>query len=146
MRSPLTQSICTSTTKYVYIRPYCFTCDQNTFMPATKDVYRRPSYTLPGANDVYIRPHKVTFYRCLVVRCIFHWQLSYISTPLVIIEIMSNCNTNKQGRIYTSVLQGFSKTLVVDIYIEIHMLQRRELESLLLTLNIFHNLFYCSYC
>ena len=82
---------------------------------------------------------------------------------------MSHCNTNNQGRIYTSILQGFSKTLVAEVYIEIHMLQRKEFACarqaktaeeiasqnkqkgkivtiftfslLLLTLNIFHNLF-----
>ena len=39
---------------------------------------------------------------------------------------MSNCNTNSQGRIYTSTLQGFSKTLVAEVYIEIHKLQTKE--------------------
>ena len=39
---------------------------------------------------------------------------------------MSNCNTNNQGCIYTSILQGFSKTLVAELYIEIHMLQSKE--------------------
>ena len=39
---------------------------------------------------------------------------------------MSNCNTNSQGRIYTSILQGFLKTLVAEVYIEIHILQRKE--------------------
>ena len=39
---------------------------------------------------------------------------------------MSNCNTNSQGRIYTSTLQGFSKTLVAEVYIEIHILQTKE--------------------
>ena len=36
-------------------------------------------------------------------------------------EIMVSCNTNNQGRIYTSILQGLSKTLVAEEYIEIHM-------------------------
>ena len=85
-------------------------------------MYISPSCTLPAANNVYICSHKVTFYRCLVVRCIFLWLLSYIYKVLDIIEIMPNCNTNSQGRIYTSILQGFSKTLVAEVYIEIHML------------------------
>ena len=92
-------------------------------MPATKDVYIRPSCTSPAAIDVYIRPHKVTF---LVVGYIFLWLLSYIYKVLDIIEIMSNGNTNSQGRMYTSILQGFSKTLVAEVYIEIHMLQTKE--------------------
>ena len=97
-------------------------------MPATKDVYIRPSCTSPAANDVYIRPHKVTFYRCLVVGCIFFWLLNYIYKPLGIIEIMSNCDANSQGRIYTSILQGFSKTLVAVVYIDnIHLLQKMSL-------------------
>ena len=95
-------------------------------MPATKDVYISPSCTSPATNDVYIRLHKVTFYRCLVVGCIFLWLLSYIYKPFDIIEIMSNCNTNNQRRIYTSILQGFSKNLVAEVYIEIHMLQTKE--------------------
>ena len=98
-------------------------------MPATKDVYIRPSCTLPPANDVYARPHKVTFYRCLVVGCIFLWLLNYIYKPLEIIEIISNCNTNSQGRIYTSILQSFSKTLVAEVYIEIRMLQQKSLHA-----------------
>ena len=95
-------------------------------MPATKDVYIRPSWTSPAANDVYIRPHKVNFYICLVVRCIFLWLLSYIYKVLDITEIMSNCNTNSQGRIYMSMLQDLLKTLVAEVYIEIHMLQTKE--------------------
>ena len=39
---------------------------------------------------------------------------------------MSNCNTKSQGRIYTSILQGFPKNLVAVVYIEIHMLQTKE--------------------
>ena len=39
---------------------------------------------------------------------------------------MSICNTNSQGRIYTSILQGFPKSLVAEVYIEIHMLQTKE--------------------
>ena len=96
-------------------------------MPATRDVYIRPSCTSPAANDVYIRPNKVTFYRYLVVGCVFLWLLSYIYKPLDIIEIMSNCNTNSQRRMYTSILQGFSKTLVAEVYIEIPMLQTKSL-------------------
>ena len=95
-------------------------------MPATKDVYIRPSCTSPAANDVYIRPHKVTFYRCLVAGCISLWLLSYIYKALDIIEIMSNCNIHSQGRIYSSILQGFSKTLVAEVNIEIYMLQTKE--------------------
>ena len=41
-------------------------------------------------------------------------------------EIMSNCNTYNQGRIYTSILQPFSNTLVAEVYIKIHMLQRKK--------------------
>ena len=41
-------------------------------------------------------------------------------------EIMSNCNTYNQGRIYTSILQAFSNTLVAEVYIKIHMLQRKK--------------------
>ena len=96
-------------------------------MPATKDVYIRPSCTSPAANDVYIRSHKVIFYRCLVVGCVFLWLLSYINKPLVIIEIMSNCNTNSQEGIYAAALQGFSKTLVAGVYIKIHILPKKEL-------------------
>ena len=99
-------------------------------MPASKDVYIRSSCTSPAANDVYIRLHKVTFYRLLLVGCMFLLLLSYIYKPLDIIEIMSNCNTNSQGRIYMSILQGFSKTLVAEVYIEIHMLQTKSLHVL----------------
>ena len=113
---------------YIYVLLH-FACDQNTFMPATRDVYIRPSGTSPAANDVYIRPNKVTFYRYLVVGCVFLWLLSYIYKPLDIIEIMSNCNTNSQRRMYTSILQGFSKTLVAEVYIEIHMLQTKSLHA-----------------
>ena len=95
-------------------------------MPATKDVYVRPSCTTAAANDVYICLQKITFYRCLFVACIFLWVLSYTYKPLDIIEIMSNCNTNSQGRIYMSILQGFSKTLIAEVYIEIHMLQTKD--------------------
>ena len=115
-----------SNQRRIYTFSYCFACDQNIFMPATKDVYIRPSCTSPAANNVYIRPHKVTFYRSLVVGCIFLWLLSYIYKALDIIEITSNCNTNSQGRIYTSILQGFSKTLVAEVYIEIHILQTKD--------------------
>ena len=59
-------------------------------------MYICPSCTLPAAND------------------------------LGIIEIMSNCNTNSQGRIYSPILQDFSKTLVAEVYTEIHMLQTKE--------------------
>ena len=45
---------------------------------------------------------------------------------LDIIEIISNCNTNSQGRIYTSILQDFSKTPAAEVYIEIHVLQTKE--------------------
>ena len=128
MRSAPTHSICTSATKDVYTSSYCFACDQNIFIPATKD-YICPSCTSAAANDVHMRPHKVTFYRCLVVGFIFLWPLDYICKPLDIIEIMSNCNTNSQGRIYTSILQGFSKTLVAEVYIEIHMLQQKSLHA-----------------
>ena len=114
-----------SNQRRIYTFSYCFAGDQNIFMPPTKDVYIRPSCTPPATNDVYIRPHKVIFYRCLVVGYIFLSLLSYIYKALDIIEIMSNCNTNSQGRIYTSILQGFLKTLVAEVCIEIHILQRK---------------------
>ena len=99
-------------------------------MPANNDVYttlqQRSLRTLSEANDVYIRPHKVTFYRCLVFGYIFLWLLSYIYRLLDIIEVISNCNTNNRECIYTSILQCFSKTLVVEVYIEIHMLQTED--------------------
>ena len=90
-------------------------------MPATKDVYIRPSRASPEANCVYIRPHKENLYSCLVGGYTFPY---FTYKPLDIIEIMSNCNNNKQGRIYTSTLQGFSKTLISDVHFEIHILQR----------------------
>ena len=71
-------------------------CNKIIFMPATKGVYIHPSCTSPAANNIYIGPHKVTFYRCFVVGCKFLWLLSYIYKPLDIIEIMSNCNNNNQ--------------------------------------------------
>ena len=101
-----------------HVRPKCFHA-------SSKDVYICPSCTSPATNDVSIRPHKVTFYRCLVVGWIFLWLLSYIYKVLDIIETMSNCNTNSQGRIYMSILQDFSKTLVGEVYIEIHLLQAK---------------------
>ena len=115
-----------SNQRRIHTSSYYFACDQSIFMPATKDVYISPSCTSPAANEVYIRPHKVTSYRYLVVGCIFLWLLSYIWKLLDIIEIMSNCNTNSQGRTYLSTLQGFSKPLVAEIYIEIDMLQAKE--------------------
>ena len=42
------------------------------------------------------------------------------------LSITSNCTINNQGCIYMSILQGFSKTLVDEVYIDIHMLQRQE--------------------
>ena len=76
-----------------------------------------------------LRQQPTTFYRCLVVGCVFLWLLSYIYKPLDIIEIMSNCNTNSQRRIYTSIFQGISKTLVAEVNIEIHMLQTKSLHA-----------------
>ena len=93
-------------------------------MPATEDVYIRPSCTSP-ANDVYISPQKAIFYRCLDIGYIFLWLLSYIYKPLDIIEIMANLNTNNRRLIYTYILQDFSKTLVAEVYIEINMLQKK---------------------
>ena len=84
---------------------------------------------MTAANDVHIRPHKVIFYRCLDVGCVFLWLLNCNYKPLDIIEIMSNCNTNSQGLIYMSILQSFSKTLVAEVYIEIHMLQQMSLHA-----------------
>ena len=39
---------------------------------------------------------------------------------------MSNCTTSNQEHTYMSILQGFSKTLVAEVHIDIHMLQRKE--------------------
>ena len=117
-----------SSQKRIYTTSYCFTCNQHIFMPATKGVYVRPSYTLPAANVVYIRyirPHKVTFHKCLIVWCIFLWLISYICKPLDIIEIISNCNINNQGRIYTSTLQAFPKTLVTEVYWDSYATKKR---------------------
>ena len=95
-----TPSICTSANqRRIYTSSYCFTSDQNIFMPATKDVYIHLSCTSPAASNVYIHPYKVSFYSSLVVGCIFLWLLSYIYKPLDI-EITSNCNTNSQTYIY----------------------------------------------
>ena len=112
--------------RLIYTSYYCFACDQNIFIPATKDVYIHPSSTSPAAKNVNIGPHQVTFYRCLVVAYILPWLLSYIYKPLIIIEIVSNCNNNSQVGSYTSILQGFSKTLVAEVYIEIHIQQTKE--------------------
>ena len=68
---------------------------------------------------------QVTFYRCLVIGCTFLWLLNYIYKSLDTIEIMPNCNTNSQGRIYTSILQGFSKALVAEVYIEFNATNKR---------------------
>ena len=61
----------------IYTSSYWFACHQNIFMPVTKYIFTLPSCTSSAANDVYIRPHKVTCYNFLVVRCIFLWLLSY---------------------------------------------------------------------
>ena len=42
------------------------------------------------------------------------------------LSIMSNCTTSNQGHIHMSILQGFSKTLVAEVHIDIHMLRRKE--------------------
>ena len=59
-----------------------------------------------------------------------HVYMSSCTLPaandLGIIEIMSNCNTNSQEHIYSPILQDFSKTLVAEVYIEIHILQTKE--------------------
>ena len=136
-----------SNQRRIYTYSYCFACDQNIFMPPTMYVCVRPSCTSPIANDIYIRLHKVTFYRCLVVGCVFLWLFSFIY-KLLDMEIMFNCNTNNQGRIYTSILQGVSKILFAEGYVEIHMLQF-HIFTILKTfkiLSIFYNLFYRSYC
>ena len=76
----------------IYTSYYCFACDQNIFMPTTKNVYIHPSSTSPAAKSVNIGPHQVTFYRCLVVAYILPRLLRYIYKPLNIIEIVSNCS------------------------------------------------------
>ena len=100
MRFSRTHSVCTSATKDVYILPLTVSRETKIFSCQLPRTYIRPSCTSPAVNDVYIRPHKVTYFRCLVVGCIFLWLLSYIYKVLDIIEIISNCNTNSQGRIY----------------------------------------------
>ena len=65
-----------SNQRRIYPSSYCFACGQNILMLATKDVHIHPSCTLPAAKGVYKRPHKVNFYRCLVVGCVFLWLLS----------------------------------------------------------------------
>ena len=120
-------SVLAPTRTHSHLRPLTVSCASKIFfISATKEVYILPSCTSLAVNNAYIRPHKVTFYRCLVVGYIFLWLLSYIYKPLDIMEIMSNCNTYNQGRIYTSILQAFSNTLVAEVYIKIHMLQRKK--------------------
>ena len=132
-----------TTAKDVYIRPRCvlpapslsalqqpktYICVLLLFHVRTKyfhasnqgQIYTSFMY-FASSQRRYIRFHKVTFYRCLVVGCIFLWLLSYICKPLDIIEIMSSCNTNNPGHIYSTKLQGFSKTQVAEVYSEIHI-------------------------
>ena len=122
-----------SNQRRIYTSSYSFECDQNIFMlatnnicySATKDVYIRPSCTLPAANDVYIRPHKINIYRFWLLDVYFFgcsvWTFGHLD-----LSIMFNCTKNNQGCIYMSILQGFSKTLVPEVYIVIHMLQRKD--------------------
>ena len=42
-----------------------------------------------------------------------------------IIEIMPNCNANNQGHIYTSILQGFSNTLITEVYSDSYATKKR---------------------
>lgn len=70
-------------------------------------IYIHPSCTSPPANNTYICPHKVTFHRCLVVGCLFLWQLSYIYKPLNIIEMMSNYITNNKVRLCVHITRLF---------------------------------------
>ena len=55
------------------MRPLTVSRETKIFSCQQPRTYIRPSCTSPAANDVYIRPHKVTYFRCLVVGCIFFW-------------------------------------------------------------------------
>ena len=120
-------------TRGVYKRPWCALPAPTICTSATKDIYTR-HLTVSRATKIFLCQQPTTnryvlhvlclqpttyiyvlikyLDRCLVVRFIFLCLLSYIYKPLDIIEIMFNCNTNNQGRIYISISQGFSKILV----------------------------------
>ena len=67
-----------SNQRRIYTSSYRFVCNQNIFMPATKDLYIHPSFTLQAANDIYTQLYKVNFYRCLTVGYIFFFGCSII--------------------------------------------------------------------
>ena len=99
----------TTSTLYAFQQPKSYICllllfcISAKYFDGSKQGCTYTSFTyFPRSQRIYIRLHKVTFERYLVVGCNF----------LDIIEIMSNCKTNTQGHIYTSILQGFSKSLV----------------------------------
>ena len=120
-----------SNQRRIYTSFYYFSCDQNIFMQATKDVFIRPPCTSAAANDVYIRPHIVTFYRYLVVGCIFLWLLSYIYKPFNIIEIMSNCNTNSQEHIYIRpYYNGFQRPWLLNIHWDSYSTNKKSFRAL----------------
>ena len=128
MRSNRTHSICTSAKKKdVYIRPFTVSRATKIFSCQQPKTYIHVLHVLRQQPTTYIYVLiKWLFIDVWLLDVLSLWLLSYIYKALDIIEIMSNCNINSQGRIYSSILQGFSKTMVAEVYIEIYMLQTKE--------------------